>query len=102
MVEEFLNNKNITFKTIRHVSSARVSPCFQDGNTEGLLMIDFLTHVKNFKENASRQMFSKFQDFLKYGECTRRENGEIFLDSSTDTIIIKKTCHVCDQKLTLS
>lgn len=89
-VKTFLRSKKIDFGVIKQTSFLDITCCSKDGDREGSLLIDFITHVKNFKTTAPPKLLAEFMDFLFSTECSHMDKDRILLNDNNEAIIVRK------------
>lgn len=89
-VQAFLRAEKIDFEVVKQTSFLDITCCSIEGDEEGSLLIDFISHVKHFKTEAPPKLRAEFMDYIFSTECSHRSKNSILLDISAEAIIIRK------------
>ena len=69
--------------------TADISSCFDVSSTEGDYLLDFLTHLPEFRDTADRMIFKDVMEFLNE-ESTIDENGKKLIKPEITAVVIYK------------
>ena len=69
--------------------TADITSCFDESSTEGQYLLDFLTHVPEFRVTTDRMIYEDVMQFLD-NESTTDENGKKLIKPEITAVIIYK------------
>ncbi|XP_072435811.1 histamine N-methyltransferase isoform X4 [Chiloscyllium punctatum] len=65
-----------------------ITECFIEGNENGELLLDFLTHIVDFRKTAPADLKAEVLQCLRQPQCSREENGKILFNNNLHFIVI--------------
>ena len=69
--------------------SCDVSCCFDESSKEGSIILDFLTHQRDFRVTADKAVYKEVMEFLNE-ECSTDDSGRKLLKSEMTAVVIYK------------
>ena len=69
--------------------TADISSCFDESSKEGGFLLDFLTHLPDFRDTADSMIYKDVMEFLNE-ESTIDENGKKFIKPEITAVVIYK------------
>ncbi|XP_038068249.1 histamine N-methyltransferase-like isoform X2 [Patiria miniata] len=90
-IRSCLDRRGIPYTQYPQTVRIDVTQCFDQASEEGGLLLDFVTHVVNFRKTAPEDMQRSVMECLGRGDCSERESGgAIFLNMDWDIIVINQ------------
>nr|XP_006813505.1 PREDICTED: histamine N-methyltransferase-like [Saccoglossus kowalevskii] len=89
-VKKELRMKNIPFMSIRDESRVDISEVFVDNSDVGDRILDFLTHICNFRQTVPKNIRDDLIQLLKSEQCCETLDGRKMFNNSSDAIIVQK------------
>ncbi|KAJ8021120.1 Histamine N-methyltransferase [Holothuria leucospilota] len=89
-VQTFLKTKEIDFEVVQQPSSVDITCCSIDGDEEGSLLIDFISHVKHFKAEAPPNLRDDFMGYIFSRECSHKDKDRILFDNCIEAVLVRK------------
>ncbi|KAJ8040234.1 Histamine N-methyltransferase [Holothuria leucospilota] len=81
----------VTYNVVKNRHNIDVTACFEADSSKGSLVLDFLTHVVDFKSTISQNVLESLLDYLKSPDCSEiLSDGRIIFHEDWDAIIITK------------
>lgn len=77
------------YDVIRQEFAIDVTPCFGEHSDQGDLLLDFLTHQKNFRATADQELINEVMDFFQE-LIAIDEAGRKFLKGEMAAVVIEK------------
>ena len=66
-----------------------ISCCFDESSKEGSILLDFLTHQRDFRVTADRKFYKEVMEFLNE-ESNTDDNGKKFINPEMTAVVIYK------------
>ena len=77
--------------TKRHQRSwLEITKCFDEASEEGVLLVDFLTHVAKFKETATEDQQKQLMEYLASSHCSEKDGERVLSNNDWDALIASK------------
>ncbi|KAJ8021119.1 Histamine N-methyltransferase [Holothuria leucospilota] len=89
-VKTFLREEMIDFEVVKQRSFVDITCCTIDGDEDGSMLVDFITHVKHFKTTAPLKLQADFLEYFFSNECCQKSKDRLFLNNSIEAIIVRK------------
>lgn len=89
-IRDTFTKANIPFTNQKQPSRVEITDCFEAGNQDGQLKVDFLAHVVNFHQCASADLQKTLLEYLGGPECAERKDGEVLFNNDWDAVIATK------------
>ncbi|KAJ8040229.1 Histamine N-methyltransferase [Holothuria leucospilota] len=83
----------VTYEIVKKTNhTIDVTACFEpELRPEGLLILDFISHIVDFKSTVSKDFIKSLLDHLKSPDCSNvLPDGRVFLREDLDAIMIRK------------
>ncbi|XP_071507454.1 histamine N-methyltransferase-like [Diadema antillarum] len=86
----------IPFTVVRQESRVDVTSCFDPESDEGNLLVDFLSHVCDFRGCAAPELCREVLNYMGSAECSERKgDGTVLFDNDWNAFIAQKgTGHI--------
>ena len=66
---------------------ADITDCFQEESEDGNLLLDFFTHVSDFRNKAPNSLVQDYLQYLKNPECSLMNDDKVLMDFTWDAIV---------------
>ncbi|XP_028846568.1 histamine N-methyltransferase [Denticeps clupeoides] len=87
-VKSFLDDKGVQYKSYELPSHMDITECFAEGDERGELLLDFLTEVKDFRENAPAELEEGVMSLLRHPECSTEVDGRVLFNNNLTVLVI--------------
>ncbi|XP_078084168.1 histamine N-methyltransferase-like [Mustelus asterias] len=87
-VRKALDEIRMKYRIYEFSSDLDITECFIEGNENGECLLDFLTHVVDFRKTAPADLKEKVLHYLRQPQCSREENGKVIFNNNLYFIVI--------------
>ncbi|XP_006004141.2 histamine N-methyltransferase-like [Latimeria chalumnae] len=87
-ITHILEERNIPYQCFELKSDVEITDCFTDGNENGKLMVDFLTHSCNFDETAPSDLKAEVMQYLRSPDCITEKDGKIYFTNNISVLMV--------------
>ncbi|XP_060683818.1 histamine N-methyltransferase-like [Hemiscyllium ocellatum] len=87
-VHKVLDEMRMKYHIYELSSIFDITECFIEGNENGELLLDFLTHIVDFRKTAPADLNAEVLQCLRQPQCSREENGKILFNNNLHFIVI--------------
>ncbi|XP_043550006.1 histamine N-methyltransferase-like isoform X2 [Chiloscyllium plagiosum] len=87
-VHKVLDEMRMKYHIYELSSIFDITECFIEGNENGELLLDFLTHIVDFRKSAPAGLKAEVLQCLRQPQCSREENGKILFNNNLYFIVI--------------
>uniref|UniRef100_UPI00398EAF50 histamine N-methyltransferase-like n=1 Tax=Pristiophorus japonicus TaxID=55135 RepID=UPI00398EAF50 len=85
---KILDDMSINYQIYEVSADLDITECFIEGNEKGELLLDFLTHIINFRKTAPPDLKAEVLQYLLQTPYSREENGKIIFNNNSQTIVV--------------
>ncbi|XP_072045558.1 histamine N-methyltransferase-like [Amphiura filiformis] len=89
-VQRVFDKLRLTCKVYLQPLRLDITKCFQDGDRDGDLILDFLANTINFRNAAPKILLEDYMQFLKEAKCSEVSSDRVLLNMDWNAIVIQK------------
>ena len=86
-VRQALDKLGIKYTVYPQPISVDITECFQEESEDGNLLLDFFTHVSEFRNKAPNSLVQEYLQYLKNPECIQMNGDQVLLNFNWDAIV---------------
>lgn len=87
-VHKILDEMRIKYRLYELSSDLDITECFIEGNENGERLLDFLTHVVDFRKTAPADLKEEVLHYLRQPQCSKEENGKVLFNNNLYFMVI--------------
>ncbi|KFV82608.1 Histamine N-methyltransferase [Struthio camelus australis] len=88
-IEAILNSAGLKHQLYELPSHMDITSCFTEGNTDGELLLDFLTETCEFSKTAPPELKQQIMEELRKPECSEERDGKVLFNNNLSVIVIE-------------
>ena len=89
-IRSYFDRQSIGYLDFHQPSSLDITKCFDDASDEGNLLLDFITHVADFRGTVPGDLQRAVLERLASSDISEKKDGEILLSNDWDAFYIYK------------
>ncbi|XP_010149419.1 PREDICTED: histamine N-methyltransferase, partial [Eurypyga helias] len=88
-IKRILDSAGLKYQLHELPSYMDITSCFIEGNTDGELLLDFLTETYEFSKTAPPELKRQVMEELRKPECSEERDGKVLFNNSLSVIVIE-------------
>ncbi|XP_068188021.1 histamine N-methyltransferase-like [Antennarius striatus] len=87
-IKGLLDSKGLSYQGFALPCQIDITECFTEGDENGELLLDFLTHVLHFSKSAPPELKTEVMELLRHPDCSMESDGKIMLKHDCELVVI--------------
>ncbi|XP_025979264.2 histamine N-methyltransferase-like [Dromaius novaehollandiae] len=88
-IEAILDSAGLKHQLYELPSHMDITSCFTEGNTDGELLLDFLTEACEFAKTAPPELKQQIMEALRKPECSEERDGKVLFNNNLSVIVVE-------------
>ncbi|NXG30267.1 HNMT methyltransferase, partial [Dromaius novaehollandiae] len=88
-IEAVLDSAGLKHQLYELPSHMDITSCFTEGNTDGELLLDFLTEACEFSKTAPPELKQQIMEALRKPECSEERDGKVLFNNNLSVIVVE-------------
>ncbi|NXF49249.1 HNMT methyltransferase, partial [Oceanites oceanicus] len=88
-IKRILDSASLKYQLHELPSHMDITSCFIEGNTDGELLLDFLTETCEFSKTAPPELKRQVIEELRKPECSEKRDGKVLFNNNLNVIVIE-------------